>query len=119
MKRLIITILVPVLLNACAGNSGLLNPTPPVFSPETSANIMINRAVSQDAFSDILIFTINGVDTFGFDESNNFEFVLSEGNYIFGYQNGPFAEPCIVDVEIQAGINYVFSLESDCVIELE
>jgi len=119
MKRLIITILVPVLLNACAGNSGLLNPTPPVFSPETSANIMINRAVSQDAFSDILIFTINGVDTFGFDESNNFEFVLSEGNYIFGYQNGPFAEPCIVDVEIQAGINYVFSLEPDCVIELE
>jgi hypothetical protein len=108
MKRRIITTLLSVLLNACAGSSGLLNPTPPVFSPETSANIMINRAVSQNTFSDILIFTINGVDTFGFDESNNFKFVLSEGNYIFGYQNGPFAEPCSVDVEIQAGINYVF-----------
>ena len=119
MKRLIITLLLPALLNACAGNSGLLNPTPPVFSPETSANIMIHRAVSKDAFSDILVFTINGVDTFGFDESNNFEFVLSEGNYIFGYQNGPYAEPCSVDVEIQAGMNYVFSLEPNCVIELE
>ncbi len=119
MKRLIIAMLLPVLLYACAGNSGLLNPTPPVFSPETSANILIHRSVSQDAFSDILIFTINGVDTFGFDKSNNFEFVLSEGNYIFGYQNGPFAESCSVDVEIQAGINYVFSLEPNCVIEME
>ena len=118
MTRLIITLLLPMLLTACA-SSGMLNPTPPVNSPETSANITIHRAISQDAFSDNLVFTINGIDTFRFDEDNDFKFVLSEGNYIFGYKHGVFAKHCIVGVEIQAGINYVFSLEPDCVIELD
>ncbi|MCK5479349.1 MAG: hypothetical protein KAI44_10550 [Methylococcales bacterium] len=119
MTRLIITILLPLLLNACASSSGMLNPTPPVNSPETSANITIHRAISQDALPDNLIFTINGVDTFGFDKDNDFKFVLNEGNYIFGYKHGVFEKHCSVDVEIHAGINYVFSLEPDCVIELE
>ncbi|MCK5190697.1 MAG: hypothetical protein KAR12_11650 [Methylococcales bacterium] len=119
MVRLIIIMLLPALLNACAGSHGMLNPAPPVYSPETSANITIHRAISHDDFSDILIFTINGIDTFGFNKEKEFKFVLSEGNYIFGYQNGSFAEPCSVDVEIQAGINYVFSLEPNCVIEME
>ena len=119
MKRLIITILLSALLNACAGNHGMLNPTPPVYSPETSANITIHRAISHDDFSDILIFTINGINTFGFNKEKDFKFVLSEGNYIFGYKHGSFSKHCSVDVEIQAGINYIFSLEPNCVIEME
>ena len=119
MIRQIITILLPVLLNACASNNGMLNPAPPVNSPETSANITIHRAISHDAFSDSLIFTINGIDTFGFDKEKDFKFVLSEGNYIFGYKHGVFAKHCSVNVEIQAGIDYIFSLEPNCIIELE
>ena len=107
-----------MLLNACA-RSGMLNQTPPVSSPETATNVTIRRAIPHNVFFDNLVFTINGVDTFGFDQGDDFKFVLNQGNYIFGYKHGIFAKHCSVDVELHAGINYIFSLEPDCVIELE
>lgn len=118
MKSLLMTLTALMLLSACA-SKGMLNPTPPVTSSETSANITIHRAIPQDTFSDNLVFTINEVDIFRFDKGNDFKFVLGEGNYIFGYKHGNFSNPCSVDVEIQAEMDYVFNLEPDCVIEME
>ena len=118
MIRLIIYFLAFMLLNACA-SSGMINPTPLVRSPETAANITIHRAIPHDVFSDNLVFTIDDIDIFGFDKGSDFKFVLNEGNYIFGYKHGIFAKLCSVEVEIQAGINYVFNLEPNCVIEME
>lgn len=118
MKRLFFCLFTSILLTACA-SKGMLYPTPPVSSPETSANITIHRAIPHDTFFDNLVFTINEVDTYGFDHGSDFKFVLSEGNYIFGYKHGMFSDPCSVDVEIKAGMDYVFNLEPSCVIEME
>ena len=118
MIKLSIFFLTLTLLTACA-SKGMLNETPPILSPGTSANITIHRAIPRDTFSDNLVFTINEVDTYRFDTGNDFKFALSKGNYIFGYKHGSFSEPCSVDVEIQAGKVYIFNLEPDCVIELE
>ena len=118
MIKLIMYLIALLLLNACA-SSGMINPTPPVSSPETAANITIHRAIPHDFFSDNLVFTINDVDIFGFDKGSDFKFVLNEGNYMFGYKHGIFTNKCSVEVEIQTGINYVFNLEPDCVIEME
>lgn len=111
--------LLPLTLVYGCASKGMLNPTPPVLSPKTSANITIHRAIPRDNFSDNLVFTINGVDTYRFDHGSDFKFVLSEGNYIFGYKHGMFSDPCSVDVEIRAEVDYVFNLEPDCVIEME
>jgi len=119
MKKLIIIPLLLTLLNACTSSSGLLNPVPFVDSPETSTNVVIHRAIPHDAFFDTVIFTIDGIDTFGFNQEDDFKFVLREGDYLFGYKYGFFENHCSVDVSIQAGMNYVFSLEPDCVIEME
>ena len=118
MKRVFSFLFMIMLLTACT-SKGMLNQTPPVISPETSANITIHRAIPHDTFFDNLVFSINEVDTYRFAKGNDFKFVLSQGNYIFGYKHGNFSKPCSVDVEIQAGIDYVFNLEPNCVIELE
>ncbi len=118
MNKPIIYLIATLFLNACT-SPGVINATPLVASPATSANITIHRAIDQGALFDNLVFSIDGVDTYRFDDSDNFKFVLPEGNYIFAYKHGLFAKTCTTAVEIQAGINYIFNLEPDCTIELE
>lgn len=99
----------------------MMHETPLVISRESSSNITIHRVIPQDLLFDSLIFTIDGVDMYGFGKSNTFKFVLGEGNYIFGYKSGLwwFEKKCVVDVQIYALENYVFNLGPECVIELQ
>jgi hypothetical protein len=119
MKKMLVNVILMMLLTACA-SSGMMHETPAPLSRETSANVTIHRAIPQDLLFDSLIFTIDDVDIYNFGKSENFKFVLGEGNYIFGYKSGLWwsEKKCVVDVEIYAGENYVFNLKPDCVIEL-
>jgi hypothetical protein len=118
MPRFIIYLLALILLTACV-NKGLLHPVPAVASPEMAANITIHKAMPKALKFDELIFFIDDIDIYSFDKNEDFSFVLKEGNYIFGYKLGVFEEKCAIDVAIEAGINYIFNLKPDCVIEME
>ena len=118
MLRHIIQLFSVMLLTACVG-SGLMNPPPPVDSPETSANITIHNAIPKHLLLDELIFSIDNVETYSFGKEDDFIFFLTQGDYIFGYKQGITGNKCEVDVEIHGGVSYVFYLKPDCDIEMQ
>jgi hypothetical protein len=105
-----------LLLSACAG-TGLINPLPPVDSPATSSNVVLNNLFTNVSHFRNLTFTLNDKPVYNFGNTANFSFHLNQGEYLFGYTYG--SKNCQTEVQIRPKANYVFNLGPDCLIELE
>lgn len=103
-------------LSACAG-TGLVNPLPPVDSPETSSKVVLNNLFTNVSHFKNLTFTLNKKPVYNFGSTASFSFHLNQGEYMFGYTYG--SKNCETGVQIRPKANYVFNLGPDCLIELE
>jgi hypothetical protein len=103
-------------LSACA-STGLINPLPPVDSPETSSRVILNNLFVRVSHFKNLTFTLNNKPVYNFGSTASFSFYLNQGDYLFGYTYG--SKVCETEVQIRPKANYVFNLGPDCLIELE
>lgn len=105
-----------LLLSGCA-STGLVNPLPPVDSPETSSSVILENRFTDVSHFRNLTFTLDDRPIYNFGSTPSFSFHLNQGVYLFGYTYG--SEDCKTEVEIRPKANYVFALGPDCLIEME
>jgi uncharacterized lipoprotein YajG len=112
-----LVIIVSIFLLAGCASTGLVNPLPPVDSPETSSTIQLNNVFTSVSRVKNLTFTLDDVKIYNFGSTGSFSFHLNEGSYMFGYTYG--SKKCETEVFIRPRANYVFNIGPECLIELE
>jgi len=112
MTRGTVKLIPLVLLTACAGTGDMHEP-PPATSPDSAVTVRIHKVIAGDDVT----FTINDRKIYGFGKTSDYEFTTDTGSYMFGYKKG--YQKCHAAVTLDAGISYVFNLQSDCTIEMQ
>ena len=64
----------PLLFLTACSSTGLVNPLPPVDSPETSSSIILNNVFSHKSSFRNLVFTLNNKPVYNFGNTGNFSF---------------------------------------------
>lgn len=112
MKLNIVIVCMFALLTACA-HTGQINEPPPATAAESAVNVRIHNVIPGGNVT----FTIDDVEIYGFNEPSHYDFVTDASSYRFGYKKG--SKKCYADVMLDLGVDYVFNLEPDCVIEMQ
>ena len=87
MKRLSLIVVVLV-LTGCGWKIGPINYPPEPVGSARPSQVTVKRASSVMGFVVPMIFTINGVETYGLWTNGSYTFMLEPGDYIFGYYLG-------------------------------
>jgi hypothetical protein len=117
MIKRIISYLALTLIAGCASNGVIINQPPMPNTRQDSVNVRIHRDVDVKEILNDVTFTMNNEPIYQFGDTSDFSFVTVPGEYLFGYRNG--GQDCSIDVQIDAGGSYVFSLKPKCLIVME